>query len=189
MRRRGRAAPVGAQGREGRAARVGRRGRTGRATGPGRRAIRTRSPRRLQRPVVSDDPSRLGPLRGGGRVPGPEKRIVDGERLLATRRKAQRQKRRGDAYAPPQQPCFEHGSSPKRRAENNLSDAAIPPSPHAAGTTKYLTSVHCSYRARHIVPRTLLDSPVAAVPGLAVGSDGIDSSLQVFLVGSRSLYR
>lgn len=172
MRRRGRLAHIGAKRRERRAARLVRRNRTVPRAGLGGRIGRTRSPRGLQRPAVPDDPSRFGALRGGGRVARPEIRVVDGEGLLASSRKQQRQKRRGDEYAPPQAPGFEHGSSPKRRAEKNLPRDATTPPPHGARATKYLTSVHNSYRVRHILPSSLMGSPVAAVPDRASGSRG-----------------
>ena len=163
MRRRRRLAHFGAQRRQRRAARLGRRDRPGPPAGPGRGDVGTGSPRRLQRPVVSHDPPRLGVLRGGGRVAGPEMRVVDGEGLLATRREPQRQERRGDAHTPPQEPGFEHRGSPKRRAEKNLPHEPISSSSHGVRAKKYLTSVPYSYRDRHIMPRSLMGSPVTAV--------------------------
>ena len=172
MRRRRRLAQFGAQGRQGRAARLRRRDRAGPLAGPGRRGAGTRSPRRLQRPMVSHDPPRLGVLSGGGRVARPEMRVVDGERLLATRRERQRQKRRGDAYTPPQEPGFERRESPKRRAEKDLSHETMSSSSHGARAKKYLTSVGYSYRDRHIMPRSLMGSPLAAVPSRPSESEG-----------------
>ena len=116
MRRRRRLAHFGAQRRQRRAARLCRRDRAGPPAGRGRRDVGTRSPRRLQRPMVSHDPPRLGVLRGGGRVARPEMRVVDGERLLATRRDRQRQKRRGDADTPPEEPGFERRPNPRNDA-------------------------------------------------------------------------
>lgn len=172
MRRCRRLAHLGAQGRQRRAARLGRRDRAGPPAGPGRRDVGTRSPRRLKRPMVSHDPPRLGVLRGGGRVARPEMRVVDGERLLATRRDRQRQKRRDDAYTPPEEPGFEHWPSPKQRAEGELPHRTVSSSPQCAMTIKYLTSVHYSYRDSHIMPRSLMDPPVAAVPGRPSESEG-----------------
>lgn len=172
MRRRRRLAQFGAQGRQGRAARLRRRDRAGPLAGPGRRGAGTRSPRRLQRPMVSHDPPRLGVLSGGGRVAGSEMRVVDGERLLATRRERQRQKRRGDAYAPPQGPGFEHWGSPKHCAETDLPHEPISSFSHGVRTKKYVTSVHYSYRDRHIMPRSLMGSPLAAVPSRPSESEG-----------------